>query len=165
MLEKMIELKTDYLFSVDSDILLHPDVLNHLILSDKEIISPVFWAKWDSQKREGKGFPQVWINGGYHVTPEFLNFLANNKSRVQVGGLGACTLIAREVAEKGVTYYRVHNLPNDMRGEDRDFCVRAVCAGFDLWATTFIPLKHVDRPEDLKEHLDYIESHNWWKNV
>lgn len=165
-LNKMLEFGMDYIFSVDSDLLLHPDVLKMTLLQDKEICSPVFWAHWNMESiNQQQLLPQCWLNGGYHITPEWVQALRNNKMRVLCGGLGALTLIHKSVAEKGVTYFRVYTLPDAVYGEDRDFCTRAVCAGFDLWCHTFIESRHVDGPNDLKYHLEYIKQNRWWKDA
>lgn len=160
-LDKLKHLKTcTYLFSIDSDVLVHPEVLNITLLQDKKIISPVFWAKWDS--KEGESLPQVWLSGQYETSIPFMNMLRTKKSCFLVGGLGACTLIHREVPQRRVNYTSIYNLPSHMSGEDRNFCIRAVCAGYNLWATTHTPIRHVDRQELLQKELDQIQELGWW---
>ncbi len=45
----------DYLFLIDSDLMLHPNTLKQLVNQDKEIISEIFWTKWPIP------LPQVWL--------------------------------------------------------------------------------------------------------
>jgi GT2 family glycosyltransferase len=56
---------------------------------------------------------------------------------------GACTLVKRKVFEAGVDYTRIPNIHKALRGEDRHFCVRAACAGFEMWVDTHCPAIHL----------------------
>ena len=47
----------DYLFFVDSDLLLYPQTIKHLISTGKDIISEVFWTKW--RPTDSIEYPQV----------------------------------------------------------------------------------------------------------
>jgi len=51
----------------------------------------------------------------------------------RVGGTGALFLIKRKVMEAGVDYTPIPNLKKAVFGEDRHFCIRAVCHGFEIW--------------------------------
>ena len=170
MLEDFERSGADLLFLLDSDVLLHPSTPGHLASLGRDIISPLFWASWGNEhptaRVEGdtSGLrqdqlltlahmaagrrPQVWERGGFEMSGAFLQGLVNHVGLHRVGGLGAATLIRRRVVEAGVDYSRVDNLPSNMVGEDRDFCVRAVCAGFDLWASNMLPTLHCDGPGD-----------------
>jgi glycosyltransferase involved in cell wall biosynthesis len=162
----------EVMFSLDSDVLLHPRTLSHLASLGRDIISPVFWAQWGlrTAKREiavdpslltyrtdiaaimghlrSGRMPQVWEAGGYELSEDFLADLILQRGLHQVGGLGAATWIHRRVFEAGVHYGRVYNLPSTMVGEDRDFCIRATCAGFPLSASSMLPILHCDAPGD-----------------
>lgn len=136
----------DYLFSLDSDVLLHdPDTLSHLIDADVPIIAGVFMAKWGNP--EALELPNVWQCGQNEMTEDFLQCIAYETKHVKVGGLGACTLIRRDVWEAGVTYDEIYNLPSNFRGEDRNFCIRAAVAGFDLIACAHKKIEHRDKPK------------------
>lgn len=148
-LEYLKNSDNEFLFSIDSDVILeHDDVLKHLVGLDKSVVSEVFWATWE-KKDIKKPLPNVWISGGYFLTEGFLQQL-KRPGVYEVGGLGAITLIHRDVVERGVNYQRVMNLPNDMRGEDRDFSVRATCSGFRLFADTFRTPTHLERTDEEK---------------
>jgi len=167
-----IQEKFDYLFLIDSDLLLDPRLLKHLISLDKDIVSEVFWTSW---KPESILLPQVWVSGQYELLqktrdeildpPEqqkrsttFIRDLYRPQQK-KVGGLGACTLIRRNALEAGVCFEEIKNL--DYWGEDRHFCIRAECLGLELWADTFFPPLHVYRETDLErvtEFATYIES-------
>lgn len=147
----------DYLFAVDSDLKLEPDILLELMKWNKPVISPVFFTK-----TVGSEWAQVWLQDQYYswvrtrwVPPsieeqnrsreKFVEVLRNADTPVRVGGLGACTLIKREVLEKGANYSKIYNI--SFFGEDRDFCIRVVASGYDLWALA--------SKKPLLEHLYY----------
>jgi hypothetical protein len=133
-----------YLFSIDSDAILDDShTLAHLIETDVPVIAGVFMATWGNAA--ATPLPNVWQRGQNEMTDEFLRGISMAPEHVTVGGLGACTLIRRDVWEAGVNYSPVYNLPSDYRGEDRNFCVRAAVAGFELAACAHKRIRHVDR--------------------
>lgn len=134
----------DYVFMVDSDLVLDKNVLNVLLKTNKPVISPVFFTKGPDNTE----WAQVWLQDQislYHslTNPElneetkdkyaktFYSILKTADTPIRVGGLGACTLIRRDVIEKGANYNEIYNV--SFFGEDRDFCIRTVALGFDLW--------------------------------
>jgi len=132
----------DYLFEVDCGVLFpNPDILSHLVSLKKDVVSPVLWARWRSNQVDL--LPNVWIRGGYEISREFLQSL-KQPGLYRVGGLGAVTLISKKVWECGINYDEIANLPSNMGGEDRSFCVRCVIHGIKLWADTFYPITHLD---------------------
>lgn len=135
----------DYLFSIDTDIVIqHKELLKHLVSLEREVVSEVFWAYWG--RRDVDALPNVWIRGGYETSFEFLNLL-RNKGTFEVGGLGAITLIRKDVIERGVNYNWLVSLPQNMEGEDRHFCVRCATMGVILWADTWYAPKHLEQDE------------------
>ena len=145
----------EYVFLLDSDLdLKNENTLRHLVSIDKDIVSEVFWAEWgnkDSNRR-----PNVWIRGGYETNDSFIKQM-QVRGIYKVGGLGACTLISKATIKAGVNYNRVENLPSDMRGEDRDYCLRAKVLGFELWADTYCTPDHLEKYDfiapELKESI------------
>ncbi|MGL5415435.1 MAG: glycosyltransferase [Clostridium sp.] len=156
----------DYIFFIDSDIILHPLALKSLIISQKDIISNIFWTKWSPESNE---LPQVWLKDEYtlynhsslkyltqdEINSEIQKFLDKLRKPgiYKVGGLGACTLIKRKVLEKGVNFDEIYNI--SFFGEDRYFCIRAVALGFDLYVDTHYPAYHIYR----REYLNGIENY------
>ncbi|WP_338324873.1 glycosyltransferase family 2 protein [Metabacillus mangrovi] len=150
----------DYLFLVDSDLLLYPETIRHLIAQDKDIISEVFWTKWQPYAMEQ---PQVWLSDEYtqyrkgrneELSPEesntrFHEFINQMKvpGQYEVGGLGACTLLSLNALKKGVAFKEIPNL--SFWGEDRHFSIRAAALGLSLWADTCYPPYHIYRDSDL----------------
>lgn len=160
----------DFLFLVDSDLVLPPETLAHLISLDKDIVSTVFWTKWAP---ELAALPQVWLRGQYEMCRkqrgevlgpeeaavrqhEFLAML-RTPGTYKVGGLGACTLISRKALTAGVAFAEIYN--SELIGEDRHFCLRAAALGFELFADTHCEPFHLYRDSDLPELHQYKLRH------
>lgn len=162
----------NYLFLIDSDIVLHPKTLQRLISREKDIISNIFWTKWSP---DGELMPQVWqydnysfykSNGLEEITKfqgeekkqEFFNML-NIPGTYPVGGLGACTLISRNALEKGVNFTPLYNI--SYWGEDRHFCIRAAALGIQLYVDTYYPAYHIYRDEYIEGVKNYKYLNNF----
>lgn len=120
----------DYLFSVDTDIVLHPETLLRLLEADKDIVSELFWTNgWCNawQYDQSSGMKAEWVRPGLY----------------QVGMTGACTLIKREVLVEGVDFTPIPNIRKALWGEDRWFCIRAAVMGFEMWIDTHCPPWHL----------------------
>lgn len=159
----------DYLFLIDSDLILHPDTLLHLISTGKDIISEVFWTQWQPGTLLQ---PQVWMHDEYNqwevlpgeqLPPEEINrrfhaFLMKLQQPgiYEVGGLGACTLISSRAIASGASYDRIHNI--SYWGEDRHFCIRAAALGIPLYVDTHYPALHLYRDSDLLKVPEFIRQ-------
>lgn len=143
IIKKAIQENYDYIFFIDSDLVLHPDTIEHLVRSKKDIISEIFWTRWQPDQAE---LPQVWISDTYTLNDAFVQQL-KTPGVYEVGGLGACTLISKKALQAGVTFNRLYNLT--FWGEDRHFCIRAVALGFHLYVDTFFPAYHIFRESEL----------------
>ncbi|MGE5389716.1 MAG: hypothetical protein ACM3PE_01505 [Deltaproteobacteria bacterium] len=160
IINKAREDNYDYLFLVDSDLVLQPQTLEHLVNCRKDIVSEIFWTKWEPDFPE---LPQVWCFDQYNlfnrsrgenltesqVLQRVLLFL--NELKVpgvyRVGGLGACTLISKKAIHAGVNFNEIYN--SSLVGEDRHFCIRAAALGFELFVDTHYPAFHIYRLSDL----------------
>ncbi len=132
------------------------DTLAHLLETNSSIIAGVFTAVWGNP--DATPLPNVWQSGQNEMNDGFRIAIPFAKAHIRVGGLGACTLIHREVWERGVTYDEVYNRPTNYRGEDRDFCMRAVCAGFDLMACAHKKIEHRERPKIEREAVCNLKA-------
>lgn len=164
-----LEFNYDYLFFIDSDIVLHPQTIEQLKSAGKEVISEVFWTKWQPDFPE---LPQVWLEDHYTMFYKKRNeqlseeevfsrqeqFIQQLKKPgvYEVGGLGACTLISRSAIEKGVNFKEIKNI--SFWGEDRHFCIRAAALGIDLYVDTHLPAYHIYRESDLVGVKEYKNS-------
>ena len=154
--------KYDAVFLIDSDLVLHPRTLEQLVSAQKDIVSNIFWTRWQPGTRE---MPQVWLQDEYALyrkggkseagkeildentqTDAFLNQL-RVPGCYEVGGLGACTLIRKTALEAGVSFDQIPNV--SFWGEDRHFCIRAQALGFRLYVDTHLPAYHIYRLSEL----------------
>jgi GT2 family glycosyltransferase len=170
IIQYAIENKYDYLFFVDSDLVVHPDLIEHLKAANKDIVSEVYWTQWHNDRPLE---PNVWLFDEYDLVPkrlgeilseednEIRRFRFLNQIRIpglyEVGGLGACTLISRAALIKGVSFKPIKNLT--IHGEDRFFCIRAAVLGIDLFVDTYYPAYHIYREKDLDGVQDYIADY------
>ena len=130
----------DYLFSVDTDLVLHPDTLRVLLETGKDIVSELFWTNgWCNawMYDQSAGMDKAWLVPGLY----------------QVGMTGACILISRRVLEAGVDYSAIPNICNVLWGEDRHFCIRAACNGFELWTDTHCMPDHLYTEKAYQEYI------------
>ena len=123
-IRKALEGGYDYLLSVDTDLVLEPHTLEYLLKADKDCVAGLFWTN---------GWSNAWLydQADRNNEPEWVT-----PGLYQVGGTGALFLIKRKVLEAGVDYSPIPNLRKAVFGEDRHFCIRAVCNGFEIWIDT-----------------------------
>lgn len=130
----------DYLFSIDTDVIVQPETLVTLLETDKSIVSEIFWTNgWCNawMYDQSGGMSQGWHKPGLY----------------QVGMTGACTLMKDFVFRRGVNYSRIPNILNVLRGEDRWFSIRAACAGFDMYVDTHYPATHLFTRGEYEEYM------------
>ncbi|WP_448163016.1 CDP-glycerol glycerophosphotransferase family protein [Bacillus mobilis] len=174
IIDIMLKGSYDYLFLVDSDLVLQPQTLQHLVQLNRDIVAEIFWTKWAGDDLE---LPQVWLYDHYTLyehhreevlenkeiqrrTMEFLNML-KVPGVYEVGGLGACTLFSRYALEKGVDFSRIKNIT--MWGEDRHLCIRAAALGLKLHVDTHFPAYHIYRLSEL-DGVNFYKTDNKKKN-
>ncbi|KFN12155.1 MAG: glycosyltransferase family 2 protein [Paenibacillus macerans] len=161
------EQQFDGLFLVDSDILLHPHTIEQLLEAKVDIVSEVFWTRWQP---EAEPQPQVWLQDEYtqwvqkrgeqlndeQIAERYKSFIdmLRTPGFYEVGGLGACTLIGRRALDAGVNFRPIPNL--SFWGEDRHFCIRAAALGLSLYADTHFPAYHIYRNSDLPGADDFL---------
>lgn len=165
-----IENDYDYLFFVDSDLVLYPNLIEHLKTANKDIVSEIFWSQWYN---DSPFEPNVWLFDEYDLVPKKLGEKLSEKEMdirqikflnqlkipglYEVGGLGACTLISRAALAEGVSFKPIKNLT--IHGEDRFFCIRATVLGIDLFVDTHYPAYHIYRERDLVGAQGYITGY------
>ncbi|WP_020616852.1 glycosyltransferase family 2 protein [Paenibacillus daejeonensis] len=160
----------DYVFLIDSDLLLHPDTLLQLVSAEQPIVAEIFWTRWQP---DAMPQPQVWMWDEYKqweqmrgetLTDEqknirFLQFIAKLREPglYEVGGLGACTLIRKDALHRGVSFRPLPNLL--FWGEDRHFCIRAAALDLPLFVDTRHPAFHIYRETDLADADRFLREH------
>lgn len=163
--------KYDYLFLVDSDVLPHPLTLKHLINWKEDIVFCVYWTRWQDYDPTSK--PNVWLQNQYDFYLCHANTLNDEERKLaekksqeflkmlripglyEVGGGGACTLLSQKVLNSTVRFEKIGNI--GWLGEDRHFCIRAECAGFKLWADTYLTPYHCYRPSEIPGAKKFLE--------
>jgi hypothetical protein len=148
MLELTLTGGYDYYFLVDSDLVLRPQTLRHLLAQEKDLIAELFWTPLEP----GGGW--CWQNAW-----EYDQATASNEAIAQwrqpgvypVGGTGACFLINRRVIEAGVSYTPIRNI-RCFYGENRWFCIRAIVAGFDIFIDTQCEPLHLYRRSTYEQY-------------
>ena len=119
----------DYLFSIDTDLVLQPETLETLLDADKDIVSEIFWTNG-------------WCNAWMHDQSAGMKAEWSTPGLYRVGMTGACTLMKAEVFDAGVDYSPIPNIKS-LWGEDRFFCIRAACHGFEMWVDSHFPAEHL----------------------
>ena len=136
----------DYWMSVDTDIVVDPHTLEYLLAADRDIVSEAFWTEgpngewcnaWMYDQYDTDGKIDAWKTPGLY----------------QVGMTGALMLVKRRVFEAGVGYAPIPNIRKAVIGEDRYFCIRAACAGFDIWMDTNAPATHLYTETVYQEYM------------
>ena len=138
----------DYWFSVDTDLVLDPRTLESLLEADRDIISEVFWTKAPNGHWWCNGwmYDQCDADGHYTIWME-------HPDVYPVGMTGACMLVKNSVLDAGVDYTRIPCIKNALKGEDRHFCIRAACLGFNLWMDTRAPAQHLYTESVYREYM------------
>jgi hypothetical protein len=159
----------DYVWLVDSDLIMDPYTLRSLLDTRQSLVSAVYWTRWDTFQM--KAGPQVWLKHVYEPfqTPGIVvrgmteqEFRAKLVSRklTRVWGLGACTLIAKSVIEKGVGFHRFPGLPTGglWDREDRHFCSWAEHLHVPMAADPWPDIFHVYHDADVPKIPEMAQS-------
>lgn len=153
IIKRALELKADYLFLCDADLILDRTTIASLLAAQKPITTAVYWSYWTKRGTETRKIhaaPQVWLRHPYQLDgrgmdeAEFRQKLLS-RSLTRVYGFGACTLIDRRVLEAGVSFEYLPDVPQQglMAGEDRHFCIRAERMHIEAYADPFPDIFHV----------------------
>lgn len=140
----------DYVFLVDSDLILHQNTLVKLIEAKKDMVVEVFWTKWDNDNPNMEQLPNAWNMDNYTIAPSELGKW-KTKGLYPVGMAGACTLLSKYVLDKNINFTPVPNVSWTI-WEDRAFCIRAMCAGIQPWLDTHHPAIHLYRKSELEKY-------------
>lgn len=138
----------DYVFFVDSDLVMHPETLKYLLAADRDIISELFWTQWAP---ENPAQPNAWMLDSYTMYEDSLE-VWRDPGVYRVGMTGACILIKRKVLDAGVNFDTIENL-SFSPWEDRAFCVRAAVAGFAIYTDTHVEPIHLYRHSQYHKYM------------
>ena len=152
-LEKAREENMDYVFSVDSDVLLNPITLQLLINDNKDIVGNIYWTDFN---QKGLLLPNCYDQENVQFDPK-----QGGLDRLKIMGVynigvvGACTLIGKRVIENlYINYFPIKNLSNT-KWEDQAFITRARCLIPDITVCidTRYPARHLYRQSEYEEWM------------
>lgn len=146
-IQYMLRQGYDYWFSVDTDEILNRHTLEYLLGANKDIVSEIMWTEGP----DGVPWCNVWMYDDGDCDRQWDTWI--NPGLYQVGGTGGLILAKRRVFEAGVGYARIPNIRKALCGEDRFFCVRAACAGFDIWTDTHVPAIHLFGEKEYQAYM------------
>ena len=141
----------DYLFLLDSDIIINKNTLCDLIKFDKDMISNIFWTKWNKELDEQ---PNFWDADSYAFHPKKIELLQTKKLSsgdeiIKVGGTGACTLLKSIIFKNELINFTQLSNVSFSRWEDRAFCIKATVFNHDIYTYIKEPVIHLYRKSDL----------------
>ena len=164
-LEKARNENFDYVFSVDSDVLLNQITLSLLIEDNKDIVGNIYWTDFQS-----KG---ILMPNCYDQENSQFDKLQGGMERLKIMGLynvgvvGACTLIGKRVIENTyINYFPIKNI-STTKWEDQAFITRARCLIPDITVCidTRFPARHLYRQSDydlwMKDKEEYSRAFNY----
>lgn len=155
-LDKGKELNCDFIFTVDSDIVVPRYLLKQLIGRQLPIVSPVFFSKWSNTKSINT-FPQLTGLKKYKGNE---NYMCRDSTKFfEVGILGAITLINIKYINSRINYLDWEN--NQLWGEDAIFCTKLSIEGVKLYGDYSFDITHLDNEKDFKENLKYLINDNF----
>lgn len=153
LLDKAREENFDYIFYVDSDLMLHKKTLVSLLNADKDMIAEIFWTKWDNNNKESVEMPNCWHFDHYQIYQKDLEKW-KQKGYYRVGMTGACTLIKRDTfLPSFINWHKIYNLSHSM-WEDRAFCTRVAVNNKEIWIDTNYPAVHLYRQQEVEKFLE-----------
>lgn len=161
ILHRALEIKADFLFFCDADLILDRTTIHSLLACEKPIATAVYWSQWSKighETRQLHAAPQVWLQHPYGLQgrgmdeAEFRQKLVN-RDLTRVWGFGACTLLNRRAIESGIDFSYLPDVPQDgmMAGEDRHFCIKAERLHLDAFADPWPDIFHIYHPEDVEK--------------
>lgn len=125
----------DYLFSVDSDIIIPPDSLKKLVASNKDICSALIYNDLHFASPELR-WPHRYCNILIEKNEGIKHYMNYpQKSLFQVHTTGAVYLLSKEVCQN--VKYEFHK-----QGEDIGFCINAHKLGYGVWCNSDIFCDH-----------------------
>ena len=151
LLRKAAEEKYDFLFTVDSDILLHPKTLTLLLQDNKKIVGNMLWTKMSqSEPTAICGKNEEW---GAYLPEELKKF--KKPGVYSVGWTCACVLIDKEVFQnEKISYWPIQGVDNT-GCEDYAFCLRFKCNFPEekVWIDTRLPARHLYHEKDFERWM------------
>lgn len=151
-LEYARENNFDYIFSVDSDVILHKNTIIDLLSRNTDIIAKIYWTAWDANK------PWLLMPNCYdsrRKSGQITYSVGIDTYKIigvyQTGVTGAAILISSRIFNNPlITYYPIDMLSQSY-WEDFAFSCRCRCIIPDIqfYIDTVHPAKHLYRKEEI----------------
>ena len=150
-LEKARNEEYDYIFSVDSDIILHKNNLIELINNNKDIVAKMYWTVFDSN------LPYLFMPNCYdYINEEGQRVFKNGMNNLKILGLheigvtGACTLINKKIINEPLINYLPIKIFSYSKWEDYAFCIKAhsIIPNVSIYIDNSHCPRHLYRKED-----------------
>jgi len=144
LIKQAVERGAD-IFFCDSDQVLQPPTLKHLVEQGKDTIGEILWTSW---KPTESPMPNCWDYDDYGFHEGQVNEL-REPGVYKVGYVGGCIFLSHKAISDGVSYERIPVITT--WGEDRHLGIRASVLGYQMWVDTHYPLFHIYRDTDLQD--------------
>lgn len=147
----------DYIFSVDSDVLLHPNTLLILIKDNQDIVGHLSWTKFNNNSTVSSNCAQ--FENWKQIEEIQKNFLIPNF--YEGGWTGRTTLISSRIINNEKINYDIIPGVDNTGSEDYAFCLKAYCniPNLKIGFETRIPSRHLYNQKDyerwMKEKAQY----------
>jgi glycosyltransferase involved in cell wall biosynthesis len=128
----------DYLFSVDSDIILPPDALDLMLKADKDVISGAYVQRIDGEKN----LELYWSDRRVYLSE--IDRVNGSPFMIHSCGFGCAlvkTSVLKQVGYPQFTYHPALTI-EDTVSEDTDFCNKARNKGYHIWAHPKVVADH-----------------------
>ena len=164
-LEKARKEKYDYIFSVDSDTILHKQTLKELLECNVDFISKLHWTQWIKNNPESIGpncYDGINAKGQKFYFEPIERF--NTPNIYEIGTAGGCNLISSNIFNNElINYYPIKILKSSF-WEDFAFSTRCKCVipNLKFWLDTRNPVRHLYREEDYNKWIKE-EKEEWIK--
>lgn len=148
VVEAFLKGKAEYLWMVDTDILVKPDTLDQLLECQKDIVGALYFSR---PSITGDAEPVMWLRNGMGFLYRWDKDIPADKV-LPVAATGAgCLLIHRDVLHdmKDAASGRPLGFFQDViengqdQGEDITFCVRTRGLGYDTYVHSGVQVGHI----------------------
>lgn len=158
IIQKALAEGYDYWFQVDSDVILHSETLVHLLDQEKDLIATLYLTRW--RKDNDQTGLNCWDYNEFYFHPgNEQRYL--EKGIYRVGGTGAAMLFSRSALAAIKNMDPLYNVSFTV-WEDRAWSIKAVAAGYEIFASSYYPAIHLYTTDHYKAFLEkkdqYIDS-------
>lgn len=151
--EAALASEVDYLFMVDDDMLVDPDIFYKLVKHDKDICAALAFTRNPDHKpvifETVEGYDRS-VGKSYGRTRFAVNYPRNQLVECDAVGFGAVVIkanVIRKMKESGQTWF----FGMEQTGEDVSFCIKARKLGFSVWMDTSVKTGHLADPTVITE--------------